>query len=137
MVPELLSRVKGIVRHIIPLFLLCLSSSVALAQTLLLPGDVLISTVNSSNSTIDIVPLVDLHPATSLWIASKNAEQFTGYAEISINKRVNAGEVLRITNTSDDRFNAIIKSENLGSEIVLIQKDEGIDRFIFGVSIGN
>ena len=137
MVPELLSRVKGIVRHIIPLFLLCLSSSVALAQTLLLPGDILISTVNSSNSTIDIVPMVDLNPTTSLWIASKNGEQFTGYAEISINKRVNAGEVLRITNTSDDRFNAIIKSENLGSEIVLIQKDEGIDRFIFGVSIGN
>ena len=65
-------RVRKSIKVLFYLILFSILSWNGHAQTMLIPGDILVVSINSSNSTIEILPLIDLEVDTKLKIKSEN-----------------------------------------------------------------
>lgn len=137
------SRVKNNLIHIIFLALLLSSSREVVAQTLLLPGDVTIVTVNASEGSFEIVPLVNLEAGTRFYVASMDSSWDQALTnrkviEITIQEAVFAGSCLLIGKGENPLFtlNGRFLEDDWENNLVLFQKDEGINRFLFGIGWG-
>jgi hypothetical protein len=145
MVQELLSRVSAKTGHIAILLLLSLNGTLAQAQSVLLPGDIVVVTVNASDNSFDFIPLVDIEKGTSVWFKNGrwNADDFKveGGQEISLtfSEAVDAGTNIHLNGNEDSRFerSGSLEFTGDGDRIFVLQEDEGIGRVIFGIGWGS
>lgn len=145
MVQALLSRVRNITGQVAALIILSLTGTFVQAQSVLLPGDVVIVTVNASDNSFDFIPLVDLEAGTSL--SFKTGVWNEEYLFIEEGEEVNlifhepieAGTNLHINSAEDSRYerNGSLTFSGEGDRIYVAQQDEGMDRVIFGIGWGN
>lgn len=144
MVKELLSRVIISNRHIAFILLFLLSTSPVLSQSVLLPADVVVVTVNSSGDSFDFITLVPLEIGTSIWFSSglwnsESLEIIGDEVEIVIQTEIEAGTNIHVNEVEDPRIEVRghLDFKSDGNRLFVYQKDEGISRVIFGVVWGN
>lgn len=144
MVQELLSRVRSKTAYIIFL-ILSVSGTLVQAQSVLLPGDVVIVSVNSSNDSFDFIPLVDLEAGTEIWFKTGawNADEFVvedgEELHVQIDKPIEAGTNVHINNQQDERLTTIgnLSFSGTGDRIFVLQEEEETGRVIFGIGWGS
>lgn len=146
MVQELLSRVKNSNLHIAFVFLL-MSFSIGdneFAQSVLLPTDIVIVSVNSSDDSFDFIPLVKLEKGTTFWFSNGRwngtASGITGdEIEVIVLEPIDAGTNIHINKIQDPKveIKGHLEFSEEGNRIFVYQKDEGIIRFIYGIGWGN
>jgi hypothetical protein len=139
MVKSLRFRVLTICKHIALLGLLLTVATTVKAQSLLLPGDVMIASVNTSADNFDLVPLVDIDAGTELSITGSSwMDSSQSFFTIQFKKSINAGTSVRISGQETDFFvlnnELIIPFEH--GHIFLVQLDQGVERYISGVEWG-
>lgn len=140
MVQELLSSN----RYIVIFLLVLLSSSSVLSQSVLLPADIVIVTVNSSEDSFDFIPLVNLKPGTSIWFSNGtwDSQSFSiigDEIEVKIIQSIDAGTNVHVNEREDSRVQITGKLSFTGNgdRLIAYQKDEGITRVLFGIGWGN
>ncbi|MEX0721821.1 MAG: T9SS type A sorting domain-containing protein [Balneolaceae bacterium] len=113
------------------------------AQSLLLPGDVVIVTVNAESNSIDFIPLIDIEENTSLYFADgvwNSDEQVLNGNEIELifNTSISAGTNIHINEKDDERFSVSGKLAFTGKihHLFAFQKEGEYHRFIYGVGWG-
>ncbi len=145
MVQELLKRIKHNILHIVfALSFLSLSGSLY-AQSVLLPADIVIVSVNATDNSFDFIPLVDLEEGTTLWFSNGawNSEllSITGGNEIgvTITSTIEAGTNIHINSIEDHRVDVDGRLEftGEGDRIFAFQKDNGATRVIYGIGWGS
>ena len=130
------SRVQKLVNIISSLLLFWVLSWVGYAQTTLIPGDIFITTINASNSTIELVPLIDLERETEFTIKVGSDSNLD--VLITIKNEVRAGNSIFITGQSNEQIeiegelNVAIESDQL----TILQKDGEYNRLLFIASYG-
>lgn len=144
MVQELLSRVLKSNRSIAFLLLIVLSSSSVFSQSVLLPTDLAIVTVNSSEDSFDFIPLVHLQAETTIWFSTgvwdSESLKITGNEiEIKILSPIDAGTNIHVNELEDSRVQVTGKLDFTGNgdRIFAYQKDEGVTRVIYGIGWGS
>lgn len=145
MVQELLSRVLRFKQHIAILLLFLVSSTAAFAQSVLLPADVVIVSVNSTDDSFDFIPLVKLEEGTTIWFSNgvwdSETKAVQGFQEVkvTIKSDIDAGTNIRINEIEDPRVRVEghLEFSDDGNRIFAYQKDEGISRVIYGITWGN
>lgn len=131
--------------HIVLFLVLVSFSKSTLAQTLLLPGDIVFVSVNSSNNSFEIVPLIDLTKGTTfeinngLWNEEKH--EFTNAEKLQFTaiEAVSAGSIIYVENGKTPSFKTkgtlnIAKSSN---HLFAYQKEEIQHRFIYAIGWQN
>lgn len=145
MVQELLIRYKHTILPLIfILSFLSFSDSVS-AQSVLLPGDVVVVSVNSTDNSFDFIPLVDLEEGSTIWFSNGvwNAEELVinngQEIEVKITAPVEAGTNIHVNSIEDHRVNVDGKLEFFGNgdRIFAFQKDNGTTRVIYGIGWGS
>jgi hypothetical protein len=131
------SRVQKLVKFISSLFLFWVFSFVGYAQTTLSSGDILIVSINSSNSTIEIVPLIDLQEATIFSI--EVASNIESTIKVILKTNLNAGNSLVLTSSSTDQFNTDgqLLFNEASDKVTILQKELGIQQILCIASWGN
>lgn len=145
MLRELLSRVHTKFRLTSFLMFLLVFSGVTHGQSVLLPGDIAIVSVNSTNHSFDFVPLVDIEIGTSIWFTdgkwdSESASLEDGVeVEVLFMNSVRAGTNIHINSVSDPRIELTghFQFDDGENRIFTYQKEEGIHRFIYGLGWGS
>lgn len=141
---ELLSRVLVSNRHIALFLLILLCSSPVFSQSVLLPSDLVVVSVNSSDDSFDFIPLVPLQEGTSIWFSNGvwNADTYTisgEEIEIVVNSSIDAGTNIHINSIEDPRVE--VKGQldftGLGDRLIAFQKDEGVTRVLYGIGWGS
>ncbi len=145
MVQELLKRIKHTILHIVfALSFLCLSDSLY-GQSVLLPADIVIVSVNSTDNSFDFIPLVDLEEGTSLWFSNgawdsealsvSNGDEI----EVKITSIIEAGTNIHVNSIEDHRVDVVgdIAFTGEGDRIFAFQKDNGTTRIIYGIGWGS
>ncbi len=144
MVQELLSRALKSNFHIAFLLLILISSSSVLSQSVLLPTDVVVVTVNSSGDSFDFIPLVPLKSGTSIRFSngvwdSESLSIVGNEVEIEILKPIEAGTNIHVNEIEDSRVNVKGKLDfkGNGDRLFVYQMDEGVTRVIYGIGWGS
>ncbi len=145
MVLELLSRVLNLKQHIVFLLLLVLSSGVAFSQSVLLPADVVIVSVNSSEDSFDFIPLVNLEEGTTIWFSNGiwNEETLSiqkgDEVKITLKAAIEGGTNIHVNQIEDPRVavEGHLNFSGKGDRILAFQKDEGVARVIYGIGWGS
>tara|TARA_R110000868_G_scaffold378658_5_gene644194 strand:- start:9778 stop:12597 length:2820 start_codon:yes stop_codon:yes gene_type:complete len=144
MVLELLSRVLYSNRHIAFFLLIFFSSSSAFSQSVLLPADIVVVSVNSSGDSFDFIPLVPLKVGTTVWFSNgvwnSDSLQIKGNeVELVILEEIEAGTNIHVNKIKDPRVqvNGNLDFVGNGDRLFVFQKDEGATRVIFGIGWGN
>lgn len=145
MIKRLQSVVLFLAKHIVISGLLAICVVQLQAQSLLLPGDATVVTVNASTNSFDLIPLVDIEEGTRIFV-SNSVLQLTNdglYARpdgiITFTSRIPAGTSVSL---SDEINGGISWEGNLtfnpeSDSLFLFQQDGEIQRFIFGLSWGS
>lgn len=106
---KLLSRKLRITLHIALFFCFALLSAGSNAQSVLLPGDVVIVSANADTQSIDIIPLIDIEEGTELYFSSgvwqASDRTLTG-SELSVTflNKVEAGTNVHVNAIEDKNF---------------------------------
>ncbi|MEQ9308531.1 MAG: T9SS type A sorting domain-containing protein [Balneolaceae bacterium] len=131
-------------RFIVILLLVILSSSSVFSQSVLLPADIVIVTVNSSEDSFDFIPLVQLKAGTSIWFSNGtwDSQSFSiigDEIEVKIIQSIDAGTNVHVNEREDSRVqvNGKLSFTGNGDRLIAYQKDEGITRVLFGIGWGN
>lgn len=130
------SRVQKLVKIISSLFLFWVLSWSGYAQTTFSPGDLLIVSINSTNSTMEIVPLIDIEENTQLSI------KVGSYSEssilVNINTRIIAGNSVMLSAESSDLLSVEgeLKLNTESDQITLLQIEDGVSKILFNASWG-
>ena len=113
------------------------------AQSVLLPGDVVVVSANVDTQSFDFIPLIDIERGTSVYFSDARWDRSEGFLdgnelEMIFNESISAGTNIHINNEDDPRFS---KSGSLNFEgdshrILVYQKEETVHRFIFGMGWG-
>ncbi|GAB5408252.1 MAG: hypothetical protein BalsKO_06170 [Balneolaceae bacterium] len=144
MVQELLSRVTKSNRHIAFLLLVLLNSSSVFSQSVLLPEDIVVVTVNSSEDSFDFIPLVPLKAGTSIWFSNGTWDSELlkirgNEIEIKLLEPIDAGTNIHVNELEDSRVEVSGKLNFTGNgdRLFVYQKDEGVTRVLYGIGWGN
>ena len=145
MVLELRSRAKLLISHIILFLLLLLVPGAGFSQSVLLPGDIAVVSVNSSDNSYDFMPLVNIEKGTSMWFSNGKwveADQLLEGGEevnITFNEDVAAGTNIHINEVVDPRLtiDGKLRFTGTGDHLFAYQKEEDIYRFLFGIAWGD
>lgn len=145
MLRELLSRVHTKFRLTVFFMLLLVFSGVTHGQSVLLPGDIAIVSVNSTNHSFDFVPLVDIEKGTSIWFTDGKWDSESTTLEDGVEievlflSSVRAGTNIHINSVSDPRIELMghFQFSEGENRIFTYQKEEGIHRFIYGLGWGS
>ena len=131
--------------HIALFLVLILFSGSALSQTLLLPGDGVFVSVNASNNTFEIVPLIDLTKGTEfeisngIWDESKEEFSENNKLQLIATERIPAGTAIQIAKGKHASFSIsgelILKSDQ--EQLFTYQTELGKTRFIYGITWGS
>lgn len=141
---KLLSEHLIKILHIALFTLISLLGFQAEAQSILLPGDVAVVSVNASNNTVDLVPLIDVEEGTEIylsagkWDASTNVLTGTE-ASLRFLNPVQAGSIIHINGkgTENYEFNGRLPFRRTQNQFYVYQKDENVYRFIYGLNFGS
>ena len=145
MVQELLSRVLRLKQHIVLSLLFLISSSITYSQSVLLPADVVIVSVNSNGDSFDFIPLVHLEEGTTIWFSNGIWNPETSTVEegqeiqVVLKSSIEAGTNIHINEIEDPRVEVKghLDFTGVGDRILAYQKDEGIARVVYGIGWGN
>lgn len=145
MVLELRSRANLFNSHIILFLLLLLLPGAGFSQSVLLPGDIAVVSVNSSDNSYDFMPLVNVEQGTSLWFSNgkwiEEDKYLDGGDEVNItfNEDVAAGTNIHINEIVDPRLtiDGKLRFSGNGDHLFAYQKEEDIYRFLFGIGWGD
>ena len=145
MVQELLSRVLRFKQHIAIFLLFWISSTAAFAQSVLLPADVVIVSVNSSGDSFDFIPLVNLDEGTTIWFSNgiwnpeANTVEGNQQVQVTIKSDIDAGTNIHINEIEDPRVEVEghLEFSGNGDRILAYQIDEGVSRVIYGIGWGD
>ncbi|MEX2362169.1 MAG: lamin tail domain-containing protein [Balneolaceae bacterium] len=129
--------------HIILFFVVIFSSQKITAQSVLLPGDVIIVTANQSSNSIDFIPLIDIEENTTLYFSDGiwDAEKLKlagNEIELYFTSPVAAGTNIHVNNALDARYTikGTLNFEGEINHVFAYQKEEGFYRFIYGAGWG-
>ncbi|MFP8489026.1 T9SS type A sorting domain-containing protein [Gracilimonas sp. Q87] len=113
------------------------------AQSVLLPGDVAVVSVNATNNSADLIPLIDIEEGTVLNLSAGKWDSSAGLltgteATLYFKQPVPAGSNIYVDGRSSDLFDfkgrlPFVRSEN---QFYVFQKEESVYRFIYGISFG-
>lgn len=113
------------------------------AQSVLLPGDVAVVSVNATNNSVDLIPLIDIEEGTVLNLSAGKWDSSAGLltgteATLYFKQPVPAGSNIHVDGRSSDLFDfngrlPFLRSEN---QFYVFQKEESVYRFIYGMSFG-
>lgn len=113
------------------------------AQSVLLPGDVVIVSANADTNSIDFIPLIDIREGTTLYFSNgvwdENLHKLEGdELHITFNERITAGTNFHINQVMDSRLTVSGSLEFTGGthRLFAYQKEAGIYRFVFGLGWG-
>lgn len=125
--------------------ILCTARSVK-AQTVLLPGDIAFVSVNSSDNSFEIVPLIDLESGTQFMLSNATWNQsdmtFSDSLrlKIKLNSEIQAGSILRFgRNILNDAFTAEgeLSIDGLAELLYIYQAEDNAKRFVSGIAWGD
>ncbi len=130
--------------HIALFLSFILISIEAKAQTILVPGDVVFVSINSVDSSFEIIPLIDVRKGTKLYVNnglwSNESTNFESGAEveISILANVEAGTSIKLGNSILDgiEVEGEIKLSTGNETLFLYQKEDGVFRFVYAIGWG-
>ncbi len=128
-------RVRKSIKVLFYLILFSILSWNGYAQTMLIPGDILVVSINSSNSTIEILPLIDLEVDTKLKIKSEN--EVNTALEFVVTKELKAGNSIVISEESSD-YISVEGTLHLNDEanvLTIVQENE-LNQILFAVYWG-
>tara|TARA_R100000908_G_scaffold21969_1_gene8784 strand:+ start:8660 stop:11494 length:2835 start_codon:yes stop_codon:yes gene_type:complete len=141
---KLLSRKLRITLHIALFVCFALLSAKPNAQSVLLPGDVVIVSANTDTQSIDFIPLIDIEEGTSLYFSSgvwEDSTQTLDGNELAVTflKDVDAGTNIHINAKESERFNVAgnLDFEGTSNRIFAYQKAGDFYRHLFAVGWGN
>lgn len=128
----------------IALFVLCALFAIQVnAQTVLLPGDVVVVSANADTHSVDLIPLIDIERGTSVYISNgkwNNSENGLEGNELKLtfNAPILAGTNIHINKEDDPRFSksGALHFEGDKHRLFIFQKEESIYRFIFAMGWG-
>ncbi len=125
--------------------MLCTTRSVQ-AQTVLLPGDIAFVSVNSSDNSFEIVPLIDLDSGTqfslsnAIWDRSIRAFSDSTILKVSLAREIEAGSILRFNKDfSSDAFTAEgeLSIDGPAEILYIYQPEQSVKRFVSGIGWGD
>ena len=114
------------------------------AQSVLLPGDVVIVSANADTQSIDFIPLIDIEKGTSLYFSNgiwdSDTQTLSGQQlQITFNEAIQAGTNIHLNNDVNDQRLAIsgdIAFVGGTHHLLAYQKENSVHRFIFGLGWG-
>lgn len=130
--------------HIALFFFVIFIAKSSYAQTLLLPGDIVFISVNATNDSFEILPLIDLEEGTEFIISngewSNSEEDFLDSEEVKFTAKKNivAGIPLKVSSngTSDFTIDGKVELSSEQEVLFIYQQDEIKKRFIFALGWG-
>lgn len=137
---------KGLkeILHIALFILLFLSGMQLKAQSVLLPGDVVVVSVHADTQAVDIIPLIDIEQGTEFFLSDgkwiDSTKTLTGNElKISFRKSIQAGTNIHINNLDDERIelNGKLAFTGESHHLFVYQKESDIHRFVFGLGWGD
>lgn len=128
----------------IALFVLCVLLGLqANAQTVLLPGDVVIVSANADTQSVDFIPLIDIERGTSIYFSDgkwDRSESFLDGNELKLtfNEPISAGTNIYINDQDDPRFSkhGRLNFEGGTHRLFVYQKEASVYRFVFAMGWG-
>ena len=131
--------------HIALFFFVIFITKNSYAQTLLLPGDVVFVSVNSSSNEFELVSLIELESGTEFSINNgvwNNSEQtFTDGDEINVfvQKKIEAGTPIKFNAEPNDQvlINGSINLSQEREQLFIYQKDKEQFRFLYALGWGD
>jgi len=136
MAHKLQLSVKNLVKTITSLLLIWVITWSGYAQSTLLPGDLLTVSLNGSNSTLEIVPLIDLEENTQFSI--KSSSNPDSELIITVKNKIEAGSSLHISGNSSTQFDVAgtLRLNPISEQITLVQIDQEYSRILFTAGWG-
>ncbi|MDZ7805666.1 MAG: T9SS type A sorting domain-containing protein [Gracilimonas sp.] len=129
--------------HIALLILISLWGVQVNAQSVLLPGDVAVVSVNASNNSVDLIPLIDIEKGTVINLSAGKWDPSAGLltgteATLYFKRSVQAGSNIHVDGNKSETFDfsgrlPFLRSQN---QFYVFQKEENVYRFIYGLSFG-
>lgn len=144
MAPKLLSEKLSKTLHIALFFFIASLSMQAIAQSVLLPGDVVIVSANADTQSIDFIPLIDIEKGTELYFSNghwdDSTQTLTGSElKVIFQKQIPAGSNIHINSKLDESISVSgdLKFEGGTHRLFAYQKAaEKKYRFIFALGWG-
>jgi hypothetical protein len=143
MAKKLLSKKLQQSIHIALFFFVAMLGYTATAQTVLLPGDVVIVSANADTHSIDFIPLIDIEKGTTVYFSNgswnDSTKVLTGQElQVRFNENIPAGTNLHINSVDDERFtlSGELLFEGGTFRLFNYQKEEGFYRFIYALGWG-
>lgn len=130
--------------HIALFFFVILITKSSYAQSLLLPGDIVFVSVNSTTDQFELVPLIDLEIGTEfnvsngLWNNSDLAFSQGQEVKFTVKKKIEAGTPFKFTSKETEylkKDGSIILSEER-EQLFIYQKDNEQTRFVYALGWG-
>ncbi|MEP0006482.1 MAG: T9SS type A sorting domain-containing protein [Balneola sp.] len=130
--------------HIALFFFVILITKSSYAQSLLLPGDIVFVSVNSTTDQFELVPLIDLEIGTEfnvsngLWDNSDLAFSQGQEVKFTVKKKIEAGTPFKFTSKETEylkKNGSIILSEER-EQLFIYQKDNEQTRFVYALGWG-
>ncbi|WP_421775229.1 lamin tail domain-containing protein [Gracilimonas sp.] len=128
--------------HIVLFFLVATLGFKASAQSVLLPGDVVIVSANADTHSIDFISLIDIEEGTELFFSTgkwdKEAQSLSGNElKVTFKSSIQAGTNIHLNDLNDERLDieGDISFEGGTFRLFAYQKEE-VYRFIFAVGWG-
>lgn len=129
------------ITHIALALLLSMHAHVLVAQSVLLPGDLVFVTANASNNSLGLIPLYDIEEQTTLFIRAYSADGTPQGEEVKITFRqpIAAGTNLFVGEKESSQISVSGKLRFSTFNTVLTYQKEGQNkqRFIAGISWGD
>lgn len=130
--------------HIALFFFVILITKSSYAQSLLLPGDIVFVSVNSTTDQFELVPLIDLEIGTEfnvsngLWNNSDLAFSQGQEVKFTVKKKIEAGTPFKFTSKETEylkKDGSIILSDER-EQLFIYQKDNEQTRFVYALGWG-
>lgn len=130
--------------HIALFFFVILITKSSYAQSLLLPGDIVFVSVNSTANQFELVPLIDLEIGTEfnvsngLWNNSDLAFSQGQEVKFTVKKKIEAGTPFKFTSKETEylkKDGSIILSKER-EQLFIYQKDNEQTRFVYALGWG-
>lgn len=130
--------------HIALFFFVILITKSSYAQSLLLPGDIVFVSVNSTTNQFELVPLIDLEIGTEfnvsngLWNNSDLAFSQGQEVKFTVKKKIEAGTPFKFTSKETEylkKDGSIILSKER-EQLFIYQKDNEQTRFVYALGWG-
>lgn len=143
MAPKLLSEKLLKTLHIALFFFIASLGMQAIAQSVLLPGDVVIVSANADTQSIDFIPLIDIEEGTEFYFSNghwdDSTQTLTGSElKVTFQERIPAGTNIHVNNKLNESISVTgnLTFEGGTHRLFAYQKEAETHRFIFALGWG-